>query len=151
MSSSAKSDRRGVLTRSLEHAVVGDAMHPGILSCPPEAAATKVARMMAAHQVHCIFVMRPEFAGSGDSYVWGIISELDLMEAVLRSDDAQTAGSLAHQPVVCVKPTMHLTDACALMVQHQVSHLAVVDADKPRPIGVLSTTDVADVFAWGEG
>ena len=35
------------LMPSLEHATVSDAMHPGILSCEPDATATEVARLMA--------------------------------------------------------------------------------------------------------
>ena len=41
------------LTQSLEHATVSDAMHPGILSCEPDASLTEVAKMMATHHVHC--------------------------------------------------------------------------------------------------
>ena len=33
------------LMPSLEHATVSDAMHPGILSCEPDATATEVARL----------------------------------------------------------------------------------------------------------
>ena len=39
-----------------DHATVGDAMHPGILSCDAEATLTEVARMMSTHHVHCIVV-----------------------------------------------------------------------------------------------
>lgn len=149
MNPSVRHHEEPPLTPSVEHARVADAMHPGIVSCPADATATKVARLMALHHVHCIFVMHRDFDGSGEPYVWGIISDLDLMEAVLRGDAATPAESLAHQPMVSVDPGMRLREACSLMVKHGVGHLVVVD-DARRPIGVLSTTDVADVFAWGE-
>jgi hypothetical protein len=38
------------------------------------------------------------------------------------------------------------------MVRNGVSHVVVVDdAERQRPIGVLSTLDLAGVLAWGEG
>jgi CBS domain-containing protein len=142
--------REDVLTPSLEHATVGDAMRPGIVSCSPEASAVKVARLMASHHVHCVFVMH---AGHGDAqqpYVWGIISDLDLLEAALRPDPSETASSLAREPMITVKPETPMTEAVALMVKHRVTHLVVVESETLRPAGVVSTSDVADVFAWGE-
>ncbi len=140
-----------VLTPSLEHATVGDAMHEGIISCPPETTATKLARMMANHHIHCLFVMHPAQSGSGKPYVWGIVSDLDLMRAALRGEGEETADALASEPMITVKPDLPLIDAMALMVNHSVSHLVVVDPETLRPVGVLSSTDAADVFAWGEG
>ena len=39
----------GYLMPSLRHATVVDAMHPGIVSCPPDMPLTDVARLMATH------------------------------------------------------------------------------------------------------
>ena len=36
------------------------------------------------------------------------------------------------------------------MHAHQASHLVVVDAATGRPVGVLSTLDVAGLLAWHE-
>ena len=150
MSATAKPTYGSYLTPSLEHATVGDAMHPGILSCPADAAPTTVARMMATHHVHCVAVMKPAPDGSGGPYVWGIISDLDLVRAGLRLDRDDTAEALAQQPVVSVKPTMSLTDACALMLANGVNHMVVIHPETLLPIGVLSTLDVAGILAWGE-
>jgi CBS domain-containing protein len=103
---------------------------------------------MARHHVHTVFVMHPPQGNSGEPYVWGIVSDLDLMHA-LGGDGTDTAGSLAHVPVVSVKPPMPLCDAGALMLKHGVSHLVVIDTETRRPIGVLSTTDITDALAWG--
>ena len=43
-----KNPHGSYLMPSLEHATVADAMHPGIMTCEPDARATDVARMMAA-------------------------------------------------------------------------------------------------------
>ncbi|HLY48440.1 MAG TPA: CBS domain-containing protein [Solirubrobacteraceae bacterium] len=143
------SRQRDILTPSLKHATVGDAMRDSIISCPPETSATKLARTMATRGVHCLFVMHSPQDEAGRPYVWGIVSDLDLMRAALRGDE-ETADSLASEPVITVKPAMPLIQAVELMVKNAVSHLVVVDPETLRPVGVLATTDVAEVLAWGE-
>jgi CBS domain-containing protein len=137
------------LMPSLEHATVSDAMHPGILSCEPDATATEVARMMASHHVHCVAVVGISHA-KPECYVWGIISDLDLVAAAIRDEQEPTARDLAEQPVIAVRPTMPLRDAAEAMLRNRVSHLVVTDAEAGRPMGILSTLDVAGVLAWGE-
>ena len=53
---SVESTHGSYLLPHFEHATVADAMHPGILSCDPDATLTEVARMMSTHHVHCIVV-----------------------------------------------------------------------------------------------
>lgn len=139
------------LLPSLENATVGDAMHPGVLSCPADTTLSEVARMMSAHHVHALAVMGIAHTGSSESLVWGIISDLDLMRAGIGDDDTVTAGTLARQPIVDVEPTMPLRDAAQLMLEQHLSHLVVSDSEKLLPIGVLSSLDVIHVVAWGEG
>ena len=45
---------------------------------------------------------------------------------------------------------MPLRQAGEAMLRNRVSHLVVTDAQAGRPIGILSTLDVAGVLAWGE-
>ena len=137
------------LMPSLQHATVSDAMHPGVMTCEPDATVTEVARMMATHHVHCIAVMgvAPE---DGESPAWRLISDLDLIRAGLDTTDL-AASTMASGHVVSVEPTTPLRDAARLMLTHRATHLLVVDAHKQRPVGILSTLDVAGVLAWGEG
>jgi CBS domain-containing protein len=138
------------LTLSLEHATVADAMHPGILSCEPDASLTDVAQMMANHHVHCVAVVGISHE-QPECFVWGIISDLDLLRAGLRNGAEPTARVLATEPVVVVDPSMPLREAGEEMLSHGVSHLVVADPVAKRPMGVLSTLDIAGVLAWGEG
>lgn len=138
------------LMPSLEHATVADAMHPGILSCDPDATLTDAARVMATHHVHCLAVIGishqgPEFA------VWGILSDLDLLRAALGDRADTCAGTLAQEQVFSVTPATPLREAGELMLTHGVSHLVVVEAESERPVGILSTLDIAGVLGWGEG
>lgn len=137
------------LMPSLEHATVSDAMHPGILSCEPDASAADVAQLMATHHVHCVAVVgisheKPE------CFVWGIISDLDLLAAGIRGEQEPTARDLAGQPVITVGPSTPLRDAGEAMLTYNVSHLVVTDPEAGRPMGILSTLDIAGVLAWGE-
>ena len=137
------------LMPSLEHATVADAMHPGILSCEPDASLSEVAQIMATHHVHSVAVVGISY-GKPECFVWGIISDLDLIAAGIRDNTEPTARDLAGQPVIAVKPSTPLRDAGEVMLTHRVSHLVVTDAEGGRPIGILSTLDVAGVLAWGE-
>ena len=139
------------LMPSIEQATVGDAMHPGILSCDRDATLTEVARMMASHHVHCVAVTGLSQDQSPEPLVWGLISDFDLIEAGLDSASEQTAGTLAKQPIFSVKPSTAVHAAGQLMLTHGTGHLVVVDPETERPIGILSTLDIAGILAWGEG
>ena len=74
--------------------------------------------------------------------LWGIVSDLDLVAAsTVRDLDDQSAGGSAATPVVTVSPNESLGRAAQLMTEHNTAHLVVVDRE--RPIGVLSTIDIA--------
>lgn len=151
MSATSIQEYRGsYLTPSIEHATVVDAMHPGILSCPADASLTEVARMMATHHVHCVAVMSGSRSQPGETPVWGVISDLDLLRAGIRVDAEETAGAMALQPTVSVAPSTPLREAGELMLAHGAAHAVVIDPNAERPIGILSTLDLAGIFAWGE-
>jgi CBS domain-containing protein len=143
--------RGSYLMPMLEHATVSDAMHPGILSCEADTPLTDVARLMAMHHVHCVAVMGILHQPPGEKLVWGIISDLDLLRAGVRGGADQPASEIAVQPITSVEPTMPLREAGELMLTQSASHVVVIDPDIQRPIGILSTLDIAGVLAWGEG
>lgn len=57
---------------------------------------------------------------------------------------------IAGTELVTVRSDESLARAAQLMLEHQVEHLVVADAETGRPCGVLSTLDIAGVMAWGE-
>jgi CBS domain-containing protein len=138
------------LMPSVRHATVADAMHPGIVACSPDAGLTDVARLMARHHVHCVAVMAISYDEEAEGYVWGLISDLDVLRAGIHLGPDSSARALAAEPIISVRPTMPLREAGELMLEHEVSHLIVVDPDTQRPTGVLSTLDIAGILAWGE-
>ena len=124
-----------------------DTMHPGVISCPPDTPLRTVARMMATYRVHAIIVMA-HGEELPDGSLWGVVSDVDLVRVAQEADlDAETAGSVAATPALMVASTEPLGRAAQLMVEHEVSHVVVVERHSLRPIGVVSTLDVAKALA----
>ena len=129
-----------------DDAMVEDAMHPGVLTCPPETPLWTVARMMASYSVHAIVVTDVDAEGESDERAWGIVSSLDLMRARVAGADEPTAGGVASTDVVTVSPGDPLASAAELMAAHGSEHVVVADLHG-RPVGVVSTRDIAAVLA----
>ena len=125
----------------LDTAQVGQAMHEGVLVCPTDTPLSVVAELMSEHNIHCVVISDdPERTAS----LWGIVSDLDLVAAAtVRDLDEQVAGGSAVTPVLTIGPEEPLRRAAQMMTEHAVAHLVVVEPTGLRPIGVLSTLDVA--------
>jgi CBS domain-containing protein len=116
-------------------------MHPGLVSCRSDQSLTSVAALMNEERVHCVVVIDDP---SDVRSLWGVISDLDLIAAAsVRRLTEQEAGGTAMTPAVTVGPDEHLEHAAYLMTKHGVAHLVVVDPIEQRPVGVLSTLDLA--------
>jgi CBS domain-containing protein len=148
MSTSIQPYQGSYLTPSFDKATVADVMRPGVMSCPPDFPATVVARTMATHHIHAVIVdgVRRD-AVHGEQLVWGVVSDMDLVRAAGSGADDLTAGDLAATEPVAVEPGLPLPEAARLMDEHGTAHLIVIE--EGRPIGVVSSLDVAGVLAWG--
>jgi CBS domain-containing protein len=128
---------------SLGSVSVSEAMHRGVVTCRPEATLRTVARVMAAHRIHAVVV-----APGGDGLGWGLVSDLDLAAAAMEGSTGEvTAGEIASTPGVFVRPADTMARAAQLMRDYETHHLVVLDRGADRPVGVVSTLDVADVIA----
>jgi CBS domain-containing protein len=130
-------------------ATVADAMSRGVISVPPETPLRTVARMMATFRVHAIFVFEHTDEDDEAPRLWALVSDLDLVAAAQLDLDRQTAGATAVTPLVTVSASSPMAEAAGLMAQHGIAHLAVTDPDSRRPIGVISTLDIAQAVAAG--
>jgi|tagenome__1003787_1003787.scaffolds.fasta_scaffold20162139_1 CBS domain-containing protein len=128
---------------------VESVMHCGVLSCRPETPIAEVARIMVDHRVHALVVdgIRRDRAGM-ERLDWGVVSDLDLV-ARIDAIDARTAtaGDMAVTPAVVTSPEDSLSQAARLMHDYDVHHLLVVDPTSRRPVGIVSTLDLAAVVA----
>ena len=127
----------------LDETTVADAMHPGVLTCGLYAPLTQVARTMAEERVHCVVVWN-EPGEAAETPLWGVVSDLALVGvAATENLRDRTAGSSAATPVLMVAPGEPLRRAAQMMAEHDVAHLVVVDPKTTKPVGVLSTLDIA--------
>jgi CBS domain-containing protein len=134
--------------RPLQDLRVIDVMHPGMISCPPETSLRTVARMMATYRVHAIVTHAQ--ADSGDEQ-WGVVTDADLMRTAWNADvDEVSAGQIAASPVLVVTTIDPLERVIQLMVEHEVAHVIAIERHSGRPLGVVSTLDVARALAGVE-
>jgi CBS domain-containing protein len=139
------------LTPSFEHARVRDAMRPAVLTCDPATALVTVAQRMAGEHIHALVVLRETVAdGAPGRRPWAVLTDRDILRCAPRIDEL-TAGDAASGEVLEAHPDDRLADVAERMLDHAVSHAVVVNPDTGRPIGVLSTLDIAGILAWGRG
>lgn len=125
----------------LTHVRVRDCMHHGILSCAADAPLGEVAAIMAKHHVHAVAV-----TGQDGLRPVGLVSDLDVAAAVASGDEPTALQAAATEPLT-VSADESLHRAAQLLSEHGVSHLVVVDGASGYPLGVLSTLDIATVYA----
>jgi CBS-domain-containing membrane protein len=130
----------------LDHATVADAMSTGVIHCAPQTPLRSVAHLMATHDVHAVYVFDYGYEDDETVQLWGIVSDLDVIAAYPVIDE-RTAGSSAITPLVTVSLREPLAHAAEVMATKGTSHLAVIDPATQRPVGVLSTLDIARLLA----
>src|SRR6188472_692411 len=134
------------LPSSLDEIQIDEVMSHGVLSCPLETPLRAVAELMARHQVHCIVGFGD--VTEDDTNLWGVISDLDLVAAAAAGDiDGRTAGGSAATEVITVGPHETVRRAAQIMSEHGAAHLVVADPGSDKPLGVISTLDVAAMVA----
>ncbi|HET6570727.1 MAG TPA: CBS domain-containing protein [Solirubrobacterales bacterium] len=116
---------------------LSEIMTAGVVTAPPEASAVSVARQMRDNRVGSVVVVDP--AGSPVA----MVTDRDLAVRVFAEgvDPAAAVGEHASRPLVCGEPEMELDEAAALMVQHRVRRLPVVDGSSL--VGIVTLDDIA--------
>jgi CBS domain-containing protein len=129
--------------RPLDSIRVAETMHRGVVTCRPDATLFTVARLLAAHRIHGVVVVP-----ATEKQSWSVVTDLDLASVI--SDgllSEATAEGVASAPTVFVGPDDTLTRAAQLMHEYETHHLIVLGRGTHRPVGVISTLDIADVLA----
>jgi CBS domain-containing protein len=130
--------------------LVRDLMHPGVLTCQPNAFLGQVAVLLTQHQVHALVVSDPE------GRPLGIISDYDLLAGEWLSVDDEslatmrqlTAHDLMSYPVDTIEADMPIKEAAHTLIEKDVSRLLVTE--NGMPVGVISTTDFVASIAQEE-
>ncbi len=112
-------------------------MTAGVVTASPEASAISVARQMRDNRVGSVVIV--DRSGSP----LAMVTDRDLALRVFAEgvDTVAPVGEHASRPLVCGEPEMELEEAAALMVQHRVRRLPVVDAG--RLAGIVTLDDIA--------
>jgi CBS domain-containing protein len=112
-------------------------MTASVVTAEPSSTALEVAQLMRDHRVGSVIVVDPEGAPMA------IVTDRDLAVRILAEEAGlQTPiGDHATRPLVSGEPEMELDEAAALMVQHRVRRLPVVDGD--RLAGIVTLDDIA--------
>ena len=114
-------------------------MSPGLVSCPPCAALSEVAKLMAIHQVHAVLV---------DPGAPRLITARDVVRAAVAGATAANEISVPDAPSIA--PDETLVGAAERMVQAGEGHVVVRDDADGRARGVLSSFDIVAVLAGHE-
>jgi CBS domain-containing protein len=116
---------------------LSEIMTAGVVTAAPETSAISVARQMREHRVGSVVIVDP--AGSPIA----MVTDRDLALRVFAEglDPESAVGEHASRPLICGEPATELEEAAALMVQHRVRRLPVVDAD--RLAGIVTLDDIA--------
>jgi len=138
------------LMPTFDTATVADAMRHGVMSSRPDVPAVEIARMMATQHIHAVVVEGVRLDPvHGETLAWGVVSDLDLARAASAGIDDLTAGDLAATEPLTAGLSTPLAEVAQLMDEHATAHVIVVEAG--RPVGMVSTLDIAGALAWGRG
>lgn len=131
--------------------LVGEVMHPGVLTCRRDTPVQDVARTMSENDVSALVVV------NDDGHMIGLISRTDLVNARLYEQywkhwRGLTAGHIMVTDVVSVRTEDSLQHASKLMMERHIHRVVVVEENGGgnKPIGVLSVTDLVRDIARGE-
>jgi len=110
-------------------------MTAGVVTAAPGASAVSVAQLMREHRVGSVVIVDP-----GGSPV-AMVTDRDLALRVFAAgvNGASPVGEHASRPLVCGEPAMELDEAAALMVQHRVRRLPVVE--QGNLVGIVTLED----------
>lgn len=116
---------------------LSEIMTAGVVTAAPGSSAVSVARQMRDSRVGSVVIVDP--AGSPVA----MVTDRDLAVRVFAAgvDPEAAVGEHASRPLVCGEPAMELEEAAALMVQHRVRRLPVVDGDSLA--GIVTLDDIA--------
>src|SRR6476646_2788666 len=112
-------------------------MTTGVITAEPEESAAAVAQRMRDSNVGSVVIVDTEGAPTA------MVTDRDLALRIL-SDEADPEAPVADhvsRPLISGHPDMELEEAAALMVQHRIRRLPVIDGD--RLAGIVTLDDIA--------
>jgi CBS domain-containing protein len=114
-----------------------DIMTSGVVTAGLDADVLRVAQLMRDHNVGSVVLCDPEGEPAA------MVTDRDLAVRALADDSpgSDPIRAYASRPLITGEPDMNLEEAAALMVQHRVRRLPVVDSDGLA--GIVTLDDIA--------
>ena len=112
-------------------------MTAGVVTADEDDAVRKVAGLMRERGVGSVVICDPEGAPAA------MITDRDVAVRVAARDRSldEPAGKHASRPLISAEPEMNLEEAAALMVQHRVRRLPVLEGGEL--VGIVTLDDIA--------
>lgn len=112
-------------------------MTASVVTAEPGATVLEVAQLMRDHNVGSVVIVDSEGAPVA------MLTDRDLAVRILaeEADAEASVGDYVSRPLVAGEPQMELEEAAALMVQHRVRRLPVIEED--RLVGIVTLDDIA--------
>jgi CBS domain-containing protein len=116
---------------------VREIMTAGVVTAGPEADVLGVAQLMRDHSVGSVVVC------DGEGEPAAMVTDRDLTVRALADERSPSESVAEHcsRPLVTGEPAMDLEEAAALMVQHRIRRLPIVEGD--RLVGIVTLDDIA--------
>jgi CBS domain-containing protein len=116
---------------------VQEIMTAAVVTADADDEVREVARLMRDHNVGSVVICDPDGAPAA------MITDRDLATRIVASEraGAEPIGDHVSTPLVTAEPVMGLEEAAALMVQHRVRRLPVVQGDDL--LGIVTLDDIA--------
>ncbi|MBI4021049.1 MAG: CBS domain-containing protein [Candidatus Aenigmarchaeota archaeon] len=117
--------------------LVRDVMHKDVVTCGPSLPLREVASLMVDNHVGSAVVVT-------GGIVQGMVTERDLLQAVAEREtlDGVTVADVMTRYVYSVTPAQSVQTAIALMTEHRIKKLPVMDGR--RLVGIVTATDIID-------
>jgi CBS domain-containing protein len=125
---------------------VADVMHGGVIFCERQATAREIADTMISRGVHSVAVLGHTLDAGHAPTVWGIVSDIDVLAALIDPSSTATGGDLAREQVIVIRSTRPIGEAAEAIATRRVNHLVVIDPDTQSPIGFISPLDIAQAL-----
>jgi CBS domain-containing protein len=112
-------------------------MTPGVVTAGADADLLSIAQLMRDHSVGSVVICDSEGEPAA------MVTDRDLAVRALAEErsPAESVGEHASRPLVTGEPEMDLEEAAALMVQHRVRRLPVVEDS--TLVGIVTLDDIA--------
>jgi crotonyl-CoA carboxylase/reductase len=123
---------------AVSHKTVADLMHKGIIACSLSTPMDQVVRIVNDTSVHAIVVM------DENSNAVGMVSHMDIIRLYGQDLSEFSARDVMSDKVIVISSDQPAKAGADLMLQNNVDRLLVMEPDqsRPRPAGMLSTTDL---------